>query len=66
MTRKTLITFISVFMAASLPMTTAAQAGKKTAIGLGILAGAVVLGAAANAASNPEKSKSPRTGQSKS
>lgn len=50
MTRKTLLTFVSVFMAASLPMTSAAQAGKKTAIGLGILAGAVVLGAAANAA----------------
>lgn len=55
MTRKTLITFISVFMAASLPMTSAAQAGKKTAIGLGILAGAVVLGAAASAAKNNQR-----------
>ncbi len=55
MTRKTLITFVSVFMAASLPMTSAAQAGKKTAIGLGIVAGAVILGAAANAAKNNQR-----------
>jgi len=55
MTRKTLITFLSVFMAASLPLTTAAQAGKKTAIGLGILGAAVVLGAAANASKNNQR-----------
>jgi len=55
MTRKTLITFVSVFMAASLPMTSAAQAGKKTAIGLGIVAGAVILGAAANASRNNQR-----------
>ena len=55
MTRKALITFMSVFMAASLPLTTAAQAGKKTAIGLGILGAAVVLGAAANASKHNKR-----------
>lgn len=57
MTRKTLITVVSVFMAASLPMSSAAQAGKKTAIGLGIVAGAVILGAAANAAAKKKQRK---------
>lgn len=56
MTRKSLITFVSVVLTASLPLSTAAQAGKKTA--LGIVAGAVVLGAMANAAQkNQAKAK---------
>lgn len=58
MTRKPFLTFVSVVMAASLPFATTAQAGKGAKVGLGILAGAVVLGAMANAAQkNKAKAK---------
>ena len=57
MTRKSLVTFVSVVMAASLPFASAAQAGKKTAIGLGVLGAAVVLGAAAQASKNQQRAK---------
>lgn len=64
MTRKTVLTFISVFMAASLPLATTAQAGKGARIGLGIVAGAVVLGAMANAAQK-NKAKAKQRARSK-